>query len=88
MKKPYTPHKNDGTPALHEYYVPGTVDEHGPLYVYCMTSNQPTVDSFIRDLQNTVRFETPEEFEDRKRTYPGLRGLKLFKIGVIEVVED
>lgn len=76
----YIPHLNEGTPAQHEYYVPGMVDEHGPAYVYMMTSNQPTVDSFIRDLRRTVQFKTPHEFEDHKRTYPGLRGLSLFKV--------
>jgi len=82
----YTPYKNDGIPPQHEYYVPGIIDEHGPLYVYCMTSNQPTVDSFIRDLNRTVRFNTIEEFEEHKRPYPGLKGMKLFKVGVIEVL--
>jgi hypothetical protein len=87
MTKPYTPHKNESTPPLHEFYVPGIIDEQGPAYVYCMTSGRPTVDSFIRDLSNTVRYDTPAEFEQSKRAYPGLRGLKLFKVAVIEEVK-
>lgn len=82
----YTPHKNEGTPALHEYYVPGIVDETGPCYVYSMSSGEPTVDSFIRDLTVTVRYSSPAEFEQDKKFYPGLRGMKLFKVAVVEVV--
>jgi hypothetical protein len=83
----YIPHKNDSTPPLHEYYVPGIIDDNGHAYVYCMTSGQPTVDSFIRDLRSTVRYQSVEEFENDKRAYPGLRGLKLFRVGVIGEVK-
>lgn len=82
----YTPHKNEGTPAQHEYYVPGIIDEVGPAYVYCMTAGQPTVDSFIRDLSRTVRYNSPAEFERDQRRYPGIRGMKLFKVAVTEVL--
>jgi hypothetical protein len=83
----YTPHKNDGTPPQHEYYVTGGVDEHGPYYVYCATSGQPTVDSFIRNVAMATRFESVEEFKDCQRTYPGMWGLKLFKVAVVGEVE-
>lgn len=81
----YMPHKNESIPALHEYYVSGIIDEIGPAYVYCMTSMQPVVDSFIRDLSKAIRFKTPDEFEQRKRAYPGLHNMRLFKVAVTEI---
>lgn len=80
----YVPHNCPTTPPQHTYYVAGRVVKGEREYVYCMTSHQPTVDSFIRDLSKAVNWPTRAEFVADKRNYPGLKGLKLWKVGVIE----
>lgn len=76
----YVPHNNPSTPAAHHYYVAGRVVDGEREYVYCMTSGQPTVDFFIRDLGKAIRFPSVTEFVDRKKNCPGLLGLPLWPV--------
>lgn len=81
----YEPHSNPDTPPAHEYVVAGRLKPDGTReYVYCMTSGQPTVDSFISDLSNAVRFRDAVDFSARKKGYPGLRGLTLWRVGILD----